>query len=40
MQRGFITREEKIEALKNYKSALDNESKGVEEKIAQLTKEE
>jgi hypothetical protein len=36
--RSFLTRQEKIEMLKEYKEALDNESKGVEEKIKDLEK--
>ena len=36
MSRGFPTREEKIDSLKSYKEALDNESKGVAERIAEL----
>jgi hypothetical protein len=32
----FPTKEEKLEKLKEYKSWLDNESKGVEEAIARL----
>ncbi len=34
--RGFLTRAEKIELLKEYKEQLDLESKGVGEKIAHL----
>ena len=37
MSRGFPTREEKIDSLKRYKEALDNESKGVAERIAELS---
>lgn len=36
--RQFLTTEEKIERLKEYKSWLDNESKGVEEAIERLEK--
>jgi hypothetical protein len=36
--RHFLTTEEKIERLEEYKSWLDNESKGVEEAIEQLKK--
>lgn len=38
--RGFLTRAEKIELLKEYKEQLDLESKGVGEKISQLEKME
>jgi hypothetical protein len=34
--RHFLTKEEKIAKLKEYKTWLDNESKGVEEKITEL----
>ena len=34
--RHFLTKEEKIEKLTEYKKWLDNESKGVEEVIAEL----
>ena len=34
--RQFLTKEEKISKLKEYKTWLDNESKGVEEKITEL----
>ena len=34
--RQFLTKEEKINKLKEYKNWLDNESKGVEEKITEL----
>lgn len=36
--RSFLTRQEKIEMLKEYKEALDNESQGVAEKIKELEK--
>ncbi len=36
--RGFLTAEEKIEMLKEYKEQLELESKGVGEKIKQLQK--
>ena len=36
--RRFFTTEEKIEQLKKYKQWLDNESKGIDEAIAQLKK--
>ena len=32
----FLTKEEKLEKLTEYKNWLDNESKGVEETIAKL----
>ena len=34
--RGFLTKEEKIEMLKDYKESLDKESKGVAERINEL----
>ena len=34
--RRFLTKEEKIKKLTEYKEWLDNESKGVEETIAEL----
>lgn len=37
--RSFLTKEEKIEMLEEYKKTLDQESKGVSERIAQLSKE-
>jgi hypothetical protein len=36
--RQFLTTEEQIEKLEEYKSWLDNESKGVEEAIERLNK--
>ena len=36
--RNFITNEEKIEHLKQYKKSLENEIKGVEEIIEKLKK--
>jgi len=36
--RQFLTTEEKIERLKEYKKWLENESKGVEEAIEKLKK--
>jgi hypothetical protein len=36
--RHFLTKEEKIEKLEEYKKWLDNESKGVEETIEELKK--
>lgn len=38
--RSFLTRQEKIDLLKEYKEQLDLESKGVGEKIAALEKME
>ena len=36
--RNFLTREEKIELLKEYKDSLDKEAKGVQERIKDLEK--
>ncbi len=36
--RSFLTKEEKIEILKSYKEDLENEAKGVAERIKQLEK--
>ena len=36
--RSFLTKEEKIDALKEYKEALEKEAKGVSERIAELQK--
>lgn len=36
--RSFLTKEEKIEILKSYKEELENEAKGVAERIKQLEK--
>lgn len=36
--RHFLTKEEKIEKLEEYKKWLENEKKGVEETIADLNK--
>ena len=36
--RNFLTKEEKVEMLKEYKDALDSESKGVSERIKELEK--
>lgn len=36
--RGFLTKEEKIEMLKEYKETLEKEAKGVSEKIKDLQK--
>ncbi len=38
--RQFLTREEKIELLSEYKQRLDKESQGVGERIAELSKED
>ncbi len=38
--RSFLTRQEKIDLLREYKEQLDLESKGVGEKIAALEKAE
>lgn len=38
--RSFLTRDEKIELLKEYKENLEQETKGVAEKISQLEKED
>ena len=35
-RRSFLTREEKLELLKEYKESLDKESKGVSERIKEL----
>ena len=37
--RHFLTREEKIELLKEYQDALEKEAKGVAERIAELEKD-
>jgi hypothetical protein len=36
--RSFLTKEEKIEKLEQYKNWLENEKKGVEEAIEELKK--
>ena len=36
--RGFLTKEERIEMLKEYKESLENEAKGVGERIRELEK--
>ena len=36
--RSFLTRQEKIEMLKEYKSYLDKEAQGVAEKIKEMEK--
>lgn len=38
-RRSFLTREEKLELLKEYKESLDKESKGVSERIKELQSE-
>jgi hypothetical protein len=38
-QRGFLTKEEKVEMLKEYKQWLEKESQGVAERIKELQKE-
>ncbi len=37
-ERGFLTKEEKIEMLKEYKETLEKETKGVAERIKELEK--
>ena len=34
--RGFFTKKERLEMLKEYRQSLDNEAKGVEERIKEL----
>lgn len=36
--RGFLTKEEKVEMLKEYKENLEKEAKGVSERIKELEK--
>lgn len=36
--RGFLTKEEKVEMLKEYKESLEKEAEGVEERIKELEK--
>lgn len=36
--RGFLTKEEKLEMLKEYKKNLEQEAKGVEERIKAIEK--
>ena len=36
--RNFLTRDEKVEMLKEYKDSLEKEAKGVTEKIEQMKK--
>ncbi len=38
--RGFFTKEEKAEMLKNYKESLEKEAKGVGERIKELEKKD
>ena len=35
-QRSFLTREEKVEILKDYKESLEKEAKGIGERIKEL----
>jgi hypothetical protein len=37
--RGFLTKEERIELLKEYKDSLEKEAKGVSERIKELERE-
>lgn len=37
--RNFLTREEKVEILREYKESLEKETKGVAERIKELEKE-
>jgi len=39
MPRGFLTKEEKLDLLKEYKTSLDKEAKGVQERIKELERE-
>ena len=39
MPRGFLTKEEKLELLKEYKENLDKEAKGVAERIEEIKEE-
>ncbi len=36
--RSFLTKEEKIEMLKDYQDSLEKEAKGISERIAELEK--
>jgi len=36
--RNFLTRDEKVEMLQEYKESLEKEAQGVSEKIEQITK--
>ncbi len=38
--RGFMTKAEKVEMLQEYKKNLDNEAKGVAERIKELSKDD
>jgi len=38
--RSFLTKKEKIEMLKEYKEAIEKESKGISERISELEKGE
>ena len=38
--RSFLTKEEKLELLQEYKASLEKEAKGVAERIQELKKEE
>ncbi|MBX4196402.1 DUF5320 domain-containing protein [Candidatus Pacearchaeota archaeon] len=38
--RQFLTKDEKLEMLREYKEALDNETKGVSERIKELENED
>ena len=38
--RAFLTKEEKVARLKKYKDALENEARGVKERIAELESRE
>lgn len=37
--RGFLTKEERVELLKEYRDTLEKEAKGVSERIKELEKE-
>ena len=37
-ERSFLTKDEKIEMLKEYKDSLEKETKGVQERIRELEK--
>lgn len=37
--RSFLTKEEKLEMLEEYKQSLENEAKGVEERIKELKRQ-
>jgi len=38
-QRNFLTKEEKVEMLRDYKATLEKEVKGITEKISSLKKD-